>query len=283
MKETIFLLIIAESTKLIIVKKQGNKLFSKTKTADLFKNADSLTLINQVFKLQKNQKLNGIFLSIEKQSFSSTRALVSIANALAYAYNCKAVELKVSLPSSQISKLFTLGKNELSKTITQFIKPTYLNLPNITKPKLKINEFHICSGALVYDQVNKKFLFIRRKDTKKIGLPKGHQEKNENLGFTAKREAGEETGYSDLKLIGKLKSIKYKFTVKGELHEKTEHQFLLLLNSSKTKNRLSTGEVKNLDNLWLTPQQALLDPNLYPNLQDTIKKAIFILKKRNLF
>ena len=283
MKEVIYLLIIAESTKLIIAKKQGNKIFCKTKTADLFKDADSLALINQVFKPQKNQKINGIFLSIEKQSFSSTRALVSIANALAYANGCKALELTVSLPSSQITELFKLGKVELTKTNKQFIRPSYLNLPNITKPKLKVSKFHICSGALVYDQVNKKFLFIRRKDSKKIGLPKGHQEKNENLGLTATREAGEETGYADLKLIGKLKSIKYQFTVKGELHEKTEHQFLLLLNSPKTKNRLNTSEVRNLENVWLTPQQALAEPNLYPSLQDTIKKAIFILEKRNLF
>jgi 8-oxo-dGTP pyrophosphatase MutT (NUDIX family) len=277
-----YLLIIAEFDKLVVAKKQSNQILYKTRTYKSFKDADLLLLISKIFNPAKDKDLKGIFFSIEGQSFSSTRTLVSTVNTLALANNCRVLELPVAVPGSQINQLFNLGMSSLSKSKTQFIKPNYLNLPNITKPKIKVSTIHICAAGLVFNKTNQKILFIKRKDTGRIGLPKGHQELNENFFATAEREVIEETGYYDIRLLGRLNTVKYRFTVKGALQEKTEHRFLFLLNSLKAKNRLNSGEIRNLDNLWLKIDQALKDPNLYLDIKETIARAVFILKKRKL-
>ncbi|PIS40914.1 MAG: hypothetical protein COT26_00770 [Candidatus Kerfeldbacteria bacterium CG08_land_8_20_14_0_20_43_14] len=282
MSTLIFLLIKAEDGSLSVAKKQGNQISIKTKYSRLFKDADFLKLLNQVYKPQKDQKLEAIFLSMDKQSFSSTRALVSSVNALAFVNKCPAIRLSFFSPRTLVKELFESGKKSLSKNSGQFIKASYANPPNITKPKIKVAKFHISAGGLIFNKANGKMLFIRRIDSGKVGLPKGHQELGESLATTAIREIGEETGYYDIKHLGKLNVVKYRFTVNGELHEKTEHQFLFLLNSAKTKDRLNSSEVRNLQNFWLYPRRALENPNLYPGLKDTINKAVFILRKRGL-
>lgn len=72
---------------------------------------------------------------------------------------------------------------------------------------------HISSGGVIYRIVPKKqieILLLYRKRTNSWHLPKGTQEKGENLEKTALREVAEETGFEAKieKYLSKLPSLK---------------------------------------------------------------------------
>jgi 8-oxo-dGTP pyrophosphatase MutT (NUDIX family) len=54
----------------------------------------------------------------------------------------------------------------------------------------------VAAGILLFDSANKKYLLARASGGgERWGIPKGKQEANEHLAFTARREFKEETGF----------------------------------------------------------------------------------------
>ncbi|RJO59475.1 NUDIX domain-containing protein [Candidatus Parcubacteria bacterium] len=281
MVDPALLFVVAEHDLLVALKFKG-RIFSTRKHFLKIQDAELLLALNKIFQPTKNIKPKTILLSLGPQSFSTTRGVITTANALAFAYDAQIVRLPaMNFPPGNLEEIFALGNKILTHQKPKiFLRPTYKNPPNITVPKIKISKFHISAGGLVFNPKNKKALFIRRRDTGRIGLPKGHVEKGESLVSAATREIIEETGYEHFQYLGKLNVVKYRFHQAGKLHEKTEHQFLFSLRSVRVRKRLATKEIANLQNLWLTLPAALADQHVYPNLKISLVLAIKILKHR---
>jgi len=109
----------------------------------------------------------------------------------------------------------------------KFLDPRVL----VKKLEIKIRQSNkervkeICAAAiLVY---NNKVLLLHDQSWDHYVLPQGHKEAGENLRQTAIREAKEETGYSELKLIKKIKRYQYNYSKGNRIIYKTIHVYLI--------------------------------------------------------
>ena len=75
----------------------------------------------------------------------------------------------------------------------------------------------------------------------KWGFPKGHVEGGEAADVAAVRETGEETGLTDLRLIGPIDTIKWRFQWRGSLVYKTCHFFLMESATEETEPQIAEG------------------------------------------
>jgi len=115
----------------------------------------------------------------------------------------------------------------------------------------KIVEFS--AGGFVIN--HGKLLLIKLLDNQKIGIPKGHIEKNEDPLAAARREIAEETGYQALKLIKELPKIEYTFREKDKLILKTVYLYLFeLLDDMNCDPKREEHE--EIENVWANYDQA---------------------------
>ncbi len=75
----------------------------------------------------------------------------------------------------------------------------------------------------------------------KWGFPKGHVEDGEAPDVAAVREVAEETGLGDLRVLGQLDAITWRFQWRGQLVSKTCHFFLMETKSEATSPQLAEG------------------------------------------
>jgi 8-oxo-dGTP pyrophosphatase MutT (NUDIX family) len=243
------------------------------------KNSGNLKLNPWLIRLNRSPKkqVDHIIIGIGNLTFSQQRVLITTGNALALVWHAQ-IQAVAMYSHSTPAQLLAAAKESSWST---FVKPVYANQPNITKPKPK-PVHHITAGGIVYDSKRELYLLVQRQDSKKLGFPKGHQESGEQLLDTAKREIAEETGFIGLKMVAKLPTITFEFYQHGQLNEKVQHNYLFVKSDHRAQQRLTTSEVKNLRNIWMSANQAMRDNNLYPDLKVIIARAKFILERRRL-
>jgi 8-oxo-dGTP pyrophosphatase MutT (NUDIX family) len=245
----------------------------------IIRNSGKQKLNPWVLLLSRSPKkqFHKIIIGVGTLSFSQQRALVSTGNALALAW-LAGIQTVVMHKASTPVQLLVKAEESVWK---KFVKPVYLNPPNISQPKVK-PVHHITAGGIVYDSKRELYLLVQRRDSKKLGLPKGHQESEEHLVDTAKREIAEETGFTGLKMLAKLPPITFQFYERGKLQEKVQHNFLFLQPQHQAQLRLNSSEVKNLRNVWLSADQAMRHKHLYPDLKAVIARAKYIIERRSM-
>jgi len=241
-----------------------------------------LAAIARVIPSARLRTLRGIVVAVKLQSFSQTRATIATANTLSAAIGCPVVQVPVGAGRLDPEPLIARGRQALARRTPRWATPAYQGVPNISKPAERVAQYHVTAGGIVYDKSRDAFLFVQRQDSKRIGLPKGHQEKGETLVETALREIAEETGITNLTFLAALTPVTFRFRESGKLHEKKQYNYLFLRGSAKTTARLTTKEVRNLRNCWLVPERALRNPHLYPDLYPVIHRAMDILQRRGL-
>lgn len=125
----------------------------------------------------------------------------------------------------------------------------------------------ISAGGVVYNTKTKKFLLI--KDSYgRWSLPKGLIEKGESTEQAALREVEEETGLKNLKIIKKLGSIKYIYTLKGQKIFKIVTFFLMETDRIRLKPQ---WEIKGAR--WFEPKESL-EKIGYANSKSILKEAL---------
>jgi len=106
-------------------------------------------------------------------------------------------------------------------------------------------------------------------------LPKGKQERGENLVATAKREAFEEAGLTRLRMIAPLGRTTFRFRQEGKLIQKTVH-FFLFEAPSDAKEKMTGVEGGMWEADW-TPISKAIIKNGYRNLDRLLSKAMRII------
>ncbi|MBU3918935.1 NUDIX domain-containing protein [Patescibacteria group bacterium] len=99
----------------------------------------------------------------------------------------------------------------------------------------------VCASVVMF--YKNKILLLYDHKWKHYVLPQGHKENKEVLKNTALREASEETGFKNLKVVKKLKKYQYHYSENNKIIYKTIHVYLVeILNPSKTKRKLEPHE-----------------------------------------
>ena len=136
-------------------------------------------------------------------------------------------------------------------------------------------EHRVSAGGVVFRVENQEAIFLLSGFTKRNiwCLPKGLIEEGESELDTAKREVGEETGITSLKLISKIGSIHYQFWLKKAFINKTVHFYLFETNQVET--RVSEEHDRYG---WFNYKKAF-EVLSYKNEREILVKAHEILKK----
>lgn len=133
-----------------------------------------------------------------------------------------------------------------------------------------------CASSVLF--YKNKFLLLYDNNCKHYVLSQGHQRKKEKLSLTALREAREETGYQNLKLIKKLKQYQYHFKKQETIIYKNVQPFLIeILNNSKDKKSLLTHE--DYSNSFFSFQKAIKKLR-WPQDKKLLKFSKNLLEKR---
>ncbi len=140
----------------------------------------------------------------------------------------------------------------------------------MSKPKRK-PEREVSAGGIVFrrqpDQ-GARYLLIRD-PYEHWGFPKGHLEGDETPAEAAARESGEETGLTDLVMLGPIRIIDWHFRFKGRYIHKFCHFFLFESPGAEVVPQLDEGIT---DFRWLTLEEAL-DQLSYDNARGVLKRA----------
>ncbi len=160
-------------------------------------------------------------------------------------------------------KFFLLKTVDLDFVITKLVKSdlesAYLYHPNKSKLlslfKQKIKCIKAGGGLVVND--SSQILFIERNN--KWDLPKGHQEKGEDIENTSVREVEEETGVKNLKIDKFLQETYHIYKNKGRYCLKITHWYLMSTNFSGKLNPQSNEGITQA--VWKTAEHAKLAMN----------------------
>ncbi len=155
-------------------------------------------------------------------------------------------------------KFFLLKTVNLDFVINKLVKSNlecaYLYHPNKTKLlsifKKKIGCIN-AGGGLVVNESN-QILFIERNN--KWDLPKGRQEKGEDIELTSLREVEEETGVENLKIDQFLQETYHIYKNKGKYFLKVTYWYLMSTNF--TGNLKPQSEEGITQAVWKTTEQA---------------------------
>lgn len=113
---------------------------------------------------------------------------------------------------------------------------------------------YAAAGGIIIDE--EMLLVLDRPKRNEVRLPKGHVEPGEDAAAAALRETAEESGYCDLRIVADLGSQVVEFEYEGKHIVRTEHYFLMALNS-KRKVRRSAKDRAQFNVLWLSLNQAV--------------------------
>ena len=130
----------------------------------------------------------------------------------------------------------------------------------------------VSAGGIIFRRLpdnSLRFLLIRD-SYDKWGLPKGHLEEGETPAEAALREAREEVGLGDLRLIGPIRIIDWHFRAKGgKLVHKFCHFFLLESPGDEPVPQLDEGITACR---WCPLDEALADLS-YDNARGVLRRA----------
>ncbi len=133
------------------------------------------------------------------------------------------------------------------------------------------------AGGVVYRHTEQKTQILFVLDPyRKWALPKGHIEPGESREEAALREVEEETGVprGDLRIVGKIGKLKYRFTFNGQKIRKKVY-FYLLEAVTEAKVRPQPAE-KITAVKWVNVAEAI-DFSGYKNAQKIIRRGIALL------
>lgn len=140
----------------------------------------------------------------------------------------------------------------------------------MAKPKRK-PEREVSAGGIVFrrqpDQ-SARFLLVRD-PYEHWGFPKGHLEGEETPAEAAFRESMEETGLTDLMMLGPIRIIDWHFRFRGRYIHKYCHFFLFESPAAEVVTQLDEGIT---DYRWLTLEEAL-EQLSYDNARGVLKRA----------
>lgn len=126
------------------------------------------------------------------------------------------------------------------------------------------------AGGVVIRHAQEGPLFLLIRDPyHNWGLPKGHVEPGETGESAARREVGEETGLTDLELIGDVATIDWHFQDRQERVHKFCRFFLFASARGQTKPELGEGISACL---WLSYHDAL-ERITYDNAREVLREA----------
>ncbi len=140
----------------------------------------------------------------------------------------------------------------------------------MSKSKRKA-EREVSAGGIVFRRQpdrSARFLLIRD-PYEHWGFPKGHLEGEETPAEAAFRESMEETGLTDLMMLGPIRIIDWHFRFKGRYIHKFCHFFLFESPGAEVVPQLEEGIT---DYRWLTIEEAL-DQLSYDNARGVLKRA----------
>ena len=95
---------------------------------------------------------------------------------------------------------------------------------------MKTVQYTAAGGIVVHNQA---VLLLDRKGRGEVRLPKGHVEAGESHTDAALRETMEEAGYADLRVVADLGSQVVEFEYNGKHVVRTEHYYLMQLESER--------------------------------------------------
>jgi 8-oxo-dGTP pyrophosphatase MutT (NUDIX family) len=140
----------------------------------------------------------------------------------------------------------------------------------VSKSKRKA-EREVSAGGIVFRRQpdrSARFLLIRD-PYEHWGFPKGHLEGEETPAEAAFRESMEETGLTDLMMLGPIRIIDWHFRFKGRYIHKFCHFFLFESPGAEVVPQLEEGIT---DFRWLTIEEAL-EQLSYDNARGVLKRA----------
>lgn len=134
---------------------------------------------------------------------------------------------------------------------------------------METNEYTSAGGVIIH---RKQMLLLERPARGEVRLPKGHVEPGEEIEAAALRETMEESGFGDLSIVATLGSRIVEFDFEGRHVVRTEHFFLMRLNSLHQVQRNAKDE-NQFRVLWAPLDDA---PNLltFANERDVALRAI---------
>jgi 8-oxo-dGTP pyrophosphatase MutT (NUDIX family) len=118
---------------------------------------------------------------------------------------------------------------------------------------MKIVKYISAGGVVIHED---HLLLLDRPARGEVRLPKGHIEAGETPGMAAVRETVEETGYRDLEIVADLGSQVVEFDYQGKHYVRTEHYFLMRLQSQQQVPR-NEEDAADFTVIWKPLAQAV--------------------------
>jgi 8-oxo-dGTP pyrophosphatase MutT (NUDIX family) len=134
---------------------------------------------------------------------------------------------------------------------------------------METNEYTSAGGVIIH---HKQMLLLERPARGEVRLPKGHVEPGEEIEAAALRETMEESGFGDLSIVAALGSQIVEFDFEGRHVVRTEHFFLMRLNSLHQVQRNAKDE-NQFRVLW-TPLDDATNLLTFANERDVALRAI---------
>ena len=137
-----------------------------------------------------------------------------------------------------------------------------------------ISRYHLCAGGVLYDPATKKVALIRFANDNHHALPKGHLNPGETPQQAAVREVAEETGCTNIKIVGELGVLKFEYDHRmhtGERHHKTVHHYLMHLIGPEVDHTLRDADETH-QVVWLDFDEAIQKIQ-YDNARELLVKA----------
>ncbi len=188
---------------------------------------------------------NSLFLAnqlLQKQTFSVSYKYTNLKNLKEFIFtNCSEIENKEIL----------IYHTSLS------------NLWNNFKSLFEVKN---AGGGLVIN-ANNEILFIKRRGL--WDLPKGHQEKNEDIETTAIREVMEECGISNLKIIKPLINTYHTYWLNAKAILKPSHWYLMQYTNNEQGSPQTEEDITEIK--WFAKNE-LEDVylNTFPSIRDVV-------------
>jgi len=213
---------------------------------------------NILKKMPELKKSTIIFLYASKQFFESTIQKIKDDSVKNIINNKKFYSNYVNFYKKILQKIvgnniFCLDAGSNGKLLSpnELIKHLVKRFKQVNS-KEKVRE--ICAAAvLVYKN---KVLLLYDKNWNHYVLPQGHKEEKEKLYETAIREAIEETGYCDLKIVKKIKRYQYHYLKFDKVIYKTIHVYLVEILSLINQGK-QLAQHENYDSCFLEFDKAI--------------------------